>query len=99
VGGPSRGGGTNEVALLQQSWQGTAVEKFSDAEALRTWQTNWPGTEGQPAAKVVYDRAAAEIRVFGKTPRGTFAKTFPLEPDLAMALKQAAEFIRAQMER
>jgi hypothetical protein len=99
VAGPSRGGETNEVTLLQQSWPGTAVEKFSDAEALRTWQSNWPGSKGQPAAKVVYDRAAAEIRVLGQTPRGTFAKTFPLEPDLAMALKQAAEFIRAQMER
>jgi hypothetical protein len=96
MGGPSRGSETNEVAVLKQTWQGAAVAEFSDAETLRAWELNWPGRKGQTVAKVVYDRAAAEIRVHGKTGKGTFARTFPVVPDLASALAQARLFIAEQ---
>lgn len=99
LGGPSRGGDTNEVALLQQSWPGTNVENFSDAEALQRWETSWPAGKGRTVARIIYDRAAAEIRVQVKTERGTFTKTLPVGPNLATAVKQAAEFVRAQVQR
>lgn len=99
MGGPTRGGDTNEAALLRQSWQGVAVESFTDTEALRAWETNWPAGKGQVVAKIVYDRAAAEIRVEGKTEKGTFARTFPVEPDLADALVKARGFIAEQTQR
>jgi hypothetical protein len=99
IGGPSRGGDTNEVALLRQSWQGVAVESFSEADALRVWETNWPAGKGQMVAKIVYDRSAAKIRVQGRTEKATFTKTFPVEPDLASALAQARSFIAEQAQK
>ena len=99
VGGPSRGSDTNDMALLQQSCQGVAVVSFSDAGALRMWETIWPAGKGEPVAKIIYDRAAAEIRVQGRTAEGSYTRSFPVEPDLASALKQAAGFIRERSRR
>ncbi len=96
VGGPSRGGETNETALLGQTWQKTKVESFADAEALRMWETNWPTGKGLKLAKVIYDRAAAEVRVAGKTQKGAFAETFLVETDLPSALSKASAFIKEQ---
>jgi hypothetical protein len=66
LGGATRGSDTtNEVAALNQSWQGAKVDSFASADELRAWETNWPAIK-QPSVKIIYDRAAGEVRVLGR---------------------------------
>ena len=93
--GGTRGSDTNEVQLLRQSWNVATVQSFAEFQLLRAWETNWPAGK-QPAFKIVYDRAAAELRVLGKRGGSLFSKTFPIENELATTLKHAQEFVREQ---
>lgn len=99
VGGPTRSGTATEAELLRQNWPEVTVESFSDAASLQAWNTNWPGDKSRPVVKILFDRAAAELRVQGKTQRGTFDKTFSAEPDPAVALAQARAFIQEQLKQ
>ena len=96
--GAVRGSETNEAALFKQRWENATVQAFDKSVDLETWQTNRI-YDGKPLAKVVYDRAAGEVRVmlwgFGKT----FSKTFAVERDLSATLKEADAFIRQQSGR
>jgi hypothetical protein len=94
--GGTRGSDTNEVQLLRQGWNVTTIDSFSELQLLHAWETNWPGGSKQAAVKIIYDRAAAELRVLGRKGGNQFAKTFPVESELAIALKQAQEFVREQ---
>ena len=98
LGGATRGGDTNEVALLNRSWQNAKVDSFASADELRAWETNWPDIK-QPAIKIIYDRAAGEVRVLGRWDGGTVEKTFLIEQDLATTLKLVREFIQEQTKR
>ena len=84
LGGATRGGNTNEVVLLNQSWQNAKVDSFASADELRAWETNWPGK--QPAIKVIYDRAAGEVRVLGRWDGKNLEKTFVIDQSLATTL-------------
>ena len=96
--GAVRGSETNETAVFKQHWANAKVQVFDKSADLDTWQTNRI-YDSKLVAKVVYDRAAGEVRVmlwgFGKT----FSKTFAVERDLAATLKEADTFIRVQAQR
>jgi len=94
LGGATRGGDTNEVALLNQSWQNAKVDSFASADELRVWETNWPAGK-QPMFKVICDRAAGEVRVLGRWEGKILEKTFLIEQDLATTLKQVRDYIAA----
>ena len=91
--GGTRGSDTNEAALLRASWSVATLDSFTNAEALREWESN-----GKPdAVKIIYDRAAAEVRVLGKWRGKSFEKKFLIEQDLATTLTQAKAYIREQI--
>lgn len=96
--GGTRGSDTNEVQLLRQGWNVATMDSFSEIQLLRAWETNWPAGK-QTAVKIIYDRAAAEMRVLGRRGGSRFTKDFPIENELATTLKQAQEFVREQTKR
>lgn len=97
VSGDIRGGETNEVALLQQTWSAAKLNPFAKLELLRAWETNWPSTT--QAVKIIYDRNAAEVRVLGRWKGAAFQNTFPVETDLAATLTKARGFVQEQTKR
>jgi hypothetical protein len=97
-GGLTRGGDTNEVALLKQHWSQGAVRRFEKPEDLRAWEGSWPGANGL-RVKVIYDRTAGEVRLLGRSRGGTFEKLILVEKDLTTALREAETFIQQQTRR
>jgi len=93
--GGTRGIDTNDLVLLRESWVTATLDSFTSAEALRNWETN----SKPDAVKIIYDRAAAEVRVLGTWRGRSFEKSFLVEPDLAAALKQARDFIQTETKR
>lgn len=53
----------------------------------------WPG-DGKGVFKIVYDRSAAEVRVYGRTGSGLVSQTFPVAQSLEASLEQAEKFVR-----
>jgi hypothetical protein len=94
--GPVRGEDSDLDALKAQ-WKHSEIRTFDKAE-LDTWRTNWP-SGAKVAAKVIYDRAAGEVRVILHGPGKPMEKTFPVGQDLAATLRQAADFIREQTRK
>jgi len=84
--------------MLNQSWQNAKVDSFASADELRAWETNWPAIK-QPAIKIIYDRAAGEVRVLGRWEGKNLEKTFIIDQSLATTLKQVREFVEAQSKR
>jgi hypothetical protein len=97
--GGTRGTDMNELATLQGTWKESPVQHFSGASELEAWEKNWPNGDGRPAAKIIYDAAAGEVRVSGRSQGRVFHKTFPMEEDLATTLQQVRLFIREQTKR
>ena len=97
--GGTRGTDMNELATLQGTWKESPVQHFSSASELEAWEKNWPNGDGRPAAKIIYDAAAGEVRVSGRSQKRVFEKTFLVERDLATTLQQVKVFIREQTER
>ena len=93
--GGTRGTDTKEAALLRATWSKATLNSFTSAEALRGWEKK----ATPDAVKVIYDRAAAEVRVLGKWHGKSFEKTFLVEADLATALKNAKFFMAEQMQK
>ena len=92
--GATRGSDTNETSLLHQTWEKATVDSFTGTEALHAWETNWPGQSTRPVVKVVFDRAAGEVRILGRWKGESFTKTLLVEGDLAATLEQAKSFIK-----
>jgi hypothetical protein len=92
--GATRGSDTNEMLLLRQTWEKAAVDSFTGREALHAWETNWPAQIKRPVVKVVFDRAAGEVRILGRWKGESFTKTLLVERDLAATLEQAKSFIK-----
>ncbi len=92
--GGTRGADTNEVALFQATWKGSPVRSFSSASELGAWEKNWPTDAGRSTAKIIYDPAAGEVRVFGHSKGKAFQQAFPVEKDLATTLAEVSRFIR-----
>ena len=93
--GGTRGTDTNEAALLRVTWSKATLDSFTNLTALREWETK-PKPD---AVKIIYDRAAAEVKVLGKWRGKSFEKTFLVEQDLATALAQAKAFIGEQTKQ
>ena len=92
--GATRGSDTNEASLLRQAWERAAVDSFTGTEALHAWETNWPAQSKRPVVKVVFDRAAGEVRILGRWKGESFTKTLLVERDLAATLEEAKSFIK-----
>ena len=97
--GGTRGTDMNELATLKGTWKESAVQQFSSASELEAWEKNWPNGDRRPEAKIIYDAAAGEVRVSGRSQGRVFEKTFPVEKDLATTLQQVGVFIREQAKR
>jgi hypothetical protein len=98
VAGSTRGAEADEADALKDAWQGESVLRFSDATELSAWEQQWPNSDG-PAVKVIYDPAAAEIRVLGRSRGKTLNKTFPVENDLPTTLQQVRTFIQEETKQ
>jgi hypothetical protein len=90
--GGTRGSETNDVAVLQANWKGTPVQTFSNASELDAWEKKGPSRAKQ-MARIVYDRAAGEVRVSGYSRGRSFQKAFPVETDLATTLREVNAFL------
>ena len=97
--GGTRGTDMNELATLQGTWKESPVQHFSSASELEAWEKNWPNGDGRPAAKIIYDPAAGEVRVSGRSRGKVFQRTFPVEKHLATTLQQVRVFIRNETKR
>jgi hypothetical protein len=97
--GGTRGTDANDVALLQATWKGSPVRNFSSASELEAWEKNWPTDGRRPTAIIIYDPAAAELRVSGHSKGKSFQRTFALEKDLATTLQQVSAFVQEQTRR
>jgi hypothetical protein len=97
--GATRGSDTNEMSVLHQTWEKAAVDSFTGTEALHAWETNWPARNKRPVVKVVFDRAAGEVRILGRWKGESFTKTLLVERDLATTLEQAKSFIKQRTSR
>jgi hypothetical protein len=97
--GGTRGADTNELATLREAWKGIPVQNFSNSSELEAWEKNWPNGDRRPAAKIIYDPPAGEVRVSGRSQGRVFEKTFPVEKDLATTFQQAKAFIREQTKK
>lgn len=95
--GATRGGETNDMAALAETWNGVRIEGFSEAERLAAWRENWPAEGKEVVVKVIYDRTSAEVRVSGRGRGLVFATRFPAEPDLRSALAKAKAYITVQV--
>ena len=96
--GGTRGTDMNELTTLQ--WEEGPVQRFSSASELEAWEKGWPNGNGRPTAKIIYDAAAGEVRVSGRSRGKLFQRTFLLEKDdLALTLQHVREFVRAQTKR
>src|SRR6266568_2551372 len=97
--GATRGFDTNEAALLRQTWEKVTVDSFSNVEDLRAWEAKLRAQVKSRAVKVVFDRAAGEVRISGRWKGRSFEKAFLIEQDLATTLQQADAFIKENTSR
>ena len=97
--GATRGDATNEVAVLQEMWQKNTVESFTDSAELEAWEKAWPSGTQRDAAKIIYDRAAGEMRVLVRRQQEIIQKSFIVESDLTTVVQQAKAFIHEQTTR
>ena len=86
------------IEAAGSDWTGATVQSFSQSTELAAWENSWP-KDKQPTAKIIYDRAAGEVRVSGRWHRKPFQKTFLIERDLESTLQGAKVFIHRQTER
>jgi hypothetical protein len=93
--GAVRGSDTNQVEILKQQWKNSTFRSFDKADLLENWETNWPGGN-KLTAKVIYDRAAGEVRVLLHEKGKSQQKTFVIEQDLATTMREVGNFIREQ---
>jgi len=97
--GATRGDATNEVAVLQEVLQNSAVQNFTDTAEVAAWEKDWPSGTQRGGAKIIYDRAAGEVRVLVRRKQEIIQKTFTVESDLTAAVRQAKAFIEEQTTR
>jgi len=91
--GTVRGSTGDDVAILTQQWKNSTFQSFDKTDSLKNWETNSPQGD-KVTVKVIYDRAAGEVRVslysFGKPQH----RAFVVESDLSATLQEANSFIK-----
>ncbi len=97
--GPTRGSGTADEEALRHAWQGATAESFSTASELEAWEKDWSPAGSRPRVKIAYDRSAGELRLMGRYKTDAFQRVFPVEGDLARALKRVKAFLEEQPAR
>ncbi len=80
-------------------WQKSTVQNFTDSAELEAWEKAWPSDTERGAAKIIYDRAAGELRVLLWRQQEIIQKTFAVESDLTAAVQQSKAFIKEQTTR
>lgn len=96
--GSVRGAGDHDADILKQQWKNTTCQNFDTTVPMETWLTNWPAGD-KPAVKVIYDRAAGEVRVLVHGAGLGLKKSFPVDTDLATTLSAVDKFIQEQTKR
>lgn len=99
VAGITRGGDTNEALILAEAWTSSPVTNFSNAQDLKSWEQSWTSGGRGYQVKIVYDRAAAEIRVFGRGRGREFTNSFSVDPGIREALGRAEAYVKQQTAR
>jgi hypothetical protein len=94
--GASRGAGDTDETLLRTTWRSAEVNRFESGELLAGWLKAWPTNQSGTVVKVIYDRAAGELRVSGQRAGRRFAKDFPLRGSLEEALLEASAYVREE---
>jgi hypothetical protein len=95
VGGASRGINASDMAALPEVWKNTQPQTFSTSGEFEAWENRWPDGE-RATAKIIYDKAAGEIRVLGRWNGKPFQKTILVGDNLKTALELAKAFVREQ---
>ena len=91
--GTVRGSTEDDTSILKQQWNNSSVQNFASTGPLGNWETNWPQGD-KVVAKVIYDRAAAEVRVSLHGRGSQEQRTFVIERDLATTLHEINTFIQ-----
>lgn len=94
--GTTRGSNTNELDVLKQIQPGVEVSTFASESELTSWEKTFPADSKHDAVKIIYDRAAGEVRVVGRVNGEAVQAVFTVGDDLASALNKAAAFARSQ---
>ncbi len=94
--GATRGAGDPDEALLRRAWEDVDFSSFSAADALAGWEKAWSTNRGGVVVKVIYDRAAGEMRVTGQNSGRAFSRTFAVGSDLGVTLKQVQTYVAAE---
>jgi hypothetical protein len=97
--GPTRGAGTNELGMFQEKWRGATVTNVSTLNDLMSWERAWLPTENGYQVKVIYDRAAADIRVVGKGRGRQFTNHFPVGAGPGEILDQVQAYIEQETSK
>src|SRR5439155_16425011 len=97
--GATRGDATNEVAVLQEMWQKSTVQNFTENAELEAWEKAWPSGAQRGAAKIIYDPAAGEVRALVRRQQEIIQKSFTVESDLTAAMQRAKAFVKEQTTR
>ena len=91
--GATRGTDTNDMSALLEARKGSQLRTFSAANKLEAWTKAWPDGE-RAAVKIIYGKAAGEVRVLGRWNGKPFEKTFAVAEDLNATLEQTKAFVR-----
>lgn len=93
VAGAVRGGDTNEVALLRQHWPEAALTEFDQADTAGSWEAAEPAQRGKPVARIIYDHAAAEVRVNVWQKGNQTSKSFAVNQGLEATMREVKQFV------
>jgi hypothetical protein len=96
--GAVRGSETEDAKILQQEWRRSTIQQFAQPSELETWQANWPDG-ARLAAKVIYDRAAGELKVIFRANGEITTRSFPVDGDLSATLQQVKAYLAEQTRR
>jgi hypothetical protein len=97
--GATRGDDTNDVAALRKTWPASTAEVFTTAAQLEEWARNWPDARKAYLVKIIYDKAAGEIRVIGRKDGRRFERTFQVGAGLDSALKMVENYVKEDTVR
>jgi hypothetical protein len=92
--GGTRGTDTNDIALLEAAAKGSPLRTFSNASEAKNWEQSPTADGHHPVVKIIYDKAAAEVRVSIRSKGEALEKTFSVEKTLGDTLAEVNNFLR-----
>ena len=94
--GPTRGTGTNESGLFLEALKGATSTNISSLSELQAWEQSWSADQRGYEVKVIYDRAAAEVRVLGKGRGREFSRRFSAGVEPRQILGEVQAYVKAE---